>query len=351
MRCATLSTSGAIMWHGPHHAAQKSTRTGTDDLATAASNTRRVRHVNRQASAGVGGLTFATLCGLIKPRVLQPIRGAARAARHQYAVVVEFHREAPLRRLSTKQLECQPVMNFHISDTSFGTVSAWAGRVAEKWAGKRTGQMSDDRQSRRFRRASQGFAIDRRADGPPPPASAGGLFGMSAGALQLLGCSDTPTSPTSTTTTTTTTTTTPAHRECDLQPHPARDGRAVSRRRLEWTDRAVVHRRRPQRHPLELRGSVRHGGRRAADDRIDASSRPRRARRWRAGPSTSGSAIAKGGIRSTPQASRIRTTCVASRKPMRTAVSRSRRSIRAAMPAAGRTFTSRCFRASHPPPT
>ena len=36
-----------------------------------------------------------------------------------------------------------------------------------------------------------------------------GRFGTGAGVLQLLGCSDTPTSPTSTTTTTTTTTTTP----------------------------------------------------------------------------------------------------------------------------------------------
>src|SRR5688572_4578736 len=35
---ATLSTSGAIMWHGPHHGAQKSTSTGTGDWAMSASN-------------------------------------------------------------------------------------------------------------------------------------------------------------------------------------------------------------------------------------------------------------------------------------------------------------------------
>ena len=56
-----------------------------------------------------------------------------------------------------------------------------------------------------------------------------GRFGAGAGVLQLLGCSDTPTSPTSTTTTPTTTTTRrqPDH-ECDVQPCPPGDGRTVS---------------------------------------------------------------------------------------------------------------------------
>src|SRR5688572_11966168 len=40
VRSATLSISGAIMWHGPHHEAQRSIRTGTDALEMAASNTR-----------------------------------------------------------------------------------------------------------------------------------------------------------------------------------------------------------------------------------------------------------------------------------------------------------------------
>ena len=36
--CAAVSTSGAIMRHGPHHGAQKSTTTGIDDVEIAASN-------------------------------------------------------------------------------------------------------------------------------------------------------------------------------------------------------------------------------------------------------------------------------------------------------------------------
>src|SRR4029450_3779482 len=38
MCSATFLISGATMRHGPHHAAQKSTITGTDECATTASN-------------------------------------------------------------------------------------------------------------------------------------------------------------------------------------------------------------------------------------------------------------------------------------------------------------------------
>src|SRR5262249_57088551 len=40
---AMASTVGVIILHGPHHSAQKSTRTGTSDLKTSASNEASVK--------------------------------------------------------------------------------------------------------------------------------------------------------------------------------------------------------------------------------------------------------------------------------------------------------------------
>src|SRR6202034_3650716 len=40
--CATSATCGAAIWHGPHHSAQKSTRTGTLLSRTISSNSARL---------------------------------------------------------------------------------------------------------------------------------------------------------------------------------------------------------------------------------------------------------------------------------------------------------------------
>src|SRR5262245_2674256 len=50
--CATFSTSGAIMWHGPHHGAQKSTTTGTGDFVISASKAGTVATSTGLAAAG-----------------------------------------------------------------------------------------------------------------------------------------------------------------------------------------------------------------------------------------------------------------------------------------------------------
>ena len=67
-----------------------------------------------------------------------------------------------------------------------------------------------------------------------------------------------------------------------------------------------------------------------------------RTRRWRVLRSTSGTAMRRGGTRSTRRARRTRTTCAEYRRPMPTARSPSPRSSRRRTPGGGRTSTSRC---------
>ena len=99
----------------------------------------------------------------------------------------------------------------------------------------------------------------------------------------------------------------------------------------------------------ELRCVVRHGRGHPADDPPSRSrARRRPASRWPMPRSTSGTATARAGTRSTRRAPRTRTTCAASRRPAPTASSRSRASSRPATRAAGRTSTSRSTRRSPP---
>ena len=114
---------------------------------------------------------------------------------------------------------------------------------------------------------ASGAAINRRR-----VLRLGARFGAALGALQLAGCSDTPTSPSATTTTTTTTTTPPTTTTAppstaSCSAHPAGDRGSIPGRRLERPDRAEPDRRGAQRHPIELRGHERHRRRRAAEHR------------------------------------------------------------------------------------
>ena len=167
-------------------------------------------------------------------------------------------------------------------------------------------------------------------------------LGVGAGALQLLGCGGE---------------TEVAHRAGHddgydargvrlVQPDPGGDRRAVSGRRVERPERAERGGRRPRRHPLELRRAQRHGRRRASDRGADhrlgvdvrAARRPRRLHL----------ALRPGG---TLLALRLRARepeLPARRAGRRTRAegSRSPRSSPAAMPAAGRTSTSRSSPAS-----
>ena len=157
--------------------AQRSIRTGTDALEMAASNTRVFGTSIGAFGRGSAVLHFPHCVGRSSiayfSRFVVPHEPHAINMPLSSSFIVK---PPPARHTpgSDEATQMPARTDFHISDTIFGTVSAWAGRVADEWAGKRGhGQMSDDKASRRFRRASEGSAIDRRADGPAPHASAG----------------------------------------------------------------------------------------------------------------------------------------------------------------------------------
>ena len=91
VRCAIVASSGAIIRHGPHHCAQKSTTTGTDAFATSASNAAASRTSMGAAGDGNGALALAASRRPVERRVELAIDRATGRAGSAHATGVQGH--------------------------------------------------------------------------------------------------------------------------------------------------------------------------------------------------------------------------------------------------------------------